>query len=265
MAHNILGQVFNTVKDQKRTAFMPFFVAGFPDFNRSCNLIQIASRYADVIELGIPYSDPLADGTVVQQANDIALQNGMNIFRVCKLIKTLRKRQVHTPIVLMAYANLVSCTGVDVFYRYAKEAGADAVLIPDVPLEEIKPYTRFAKRYGLRQILLASLATDNKRLRSIDQLSQGFIYLVSVLGTTGVRKTIDTQCIEYLKKASVMNLRSPVCVGFGVSSRLHAVALAKAGAHGYIVGSALLKFILKNQSKKDLELGFERFIKTFKL
>ena len=260
---NTIEKTFRELERQKRPAFMPFFVAGFPNLNISLKTIELAAKYSNIIEIGVPYSDPLADGSTIQAAASAALSRGMNTKRTLVLVSTLRKRGVKTPIVLMLYANLIEQVGIEKFFRKAAHAGVDGVIIPDVPLEESVPFREAAKRQEVKFISLVGLATSKSRLRQIDAAGDGFLYLVSVLGTTGARKNVGFPCVMYLRKAKKLNLRLPICVGFGISDKKQAQTLVRAGSRGYIVGSTLVQFIHKNHSKTNFYKSFERLLKSF--
>ena len=253
---------FEKSREDKIIAFMPFFVTGFPDYNTSFRAVMVAAEFADVIEISMPYSDPLSDGPVIQQANQIALQNGMTVDKFFRFIKKLRSSGVTQPIVLMIYCNIIFAYGIDKFYSEANEAGADAILIPDLPLEECGAYRTSAKKNKLEQVYLAALTTDKSRLGKISKLQPCFIYLVSVLGTTGSRKRISGECLDYLKKNK---FDTPVCVGFGLSNKSQAKILQSVGADGYIIGSLLVKFIRDNHKKKKFLSLFRIFLNKLKV
>jgi len=231
-------------KTAKRVAFMPFVVAGDPDFKTSLAVLKRLSEHADLIELGFPYSDPLADGPTIQSADGRALASGMTTEKVFELIAQFRKFS-QKPISVLVYANLVYQQGIDTFYRKAKEAGIDGVLIPDVPVEEAKPFVSSAKKHGVHPIFLVAQTTTNERLKKILKHATGYLYLVSVLGVTGKRSAFSEETTEFIKRIRSQT-SLPLAVGFGISTREQAVGFAKAGADGVIVGSAIVDIIAKH-------------------
>lgn len=236
---------FRELKNLKRTAFMPFLAAGHPNYKKSLDCLIELSKQADFLEIGFPYSDPLADGPVIQAADSLALKNGMTTAKVFSLISELRKKTA-APVIVLVYANLVYQQGIDNFYRRAKKAGIDGVLIPDAPFEEAGEFVLAAKKYSIAPIFLVTQTTTLKRLKNILSVAEGFLYLVSVLGVTGARKNfnLDTlKFISFIKKHTTM----PIAVGFGVSVPAQLKELKAVGADGVIVGSALVKLALNDK------------------
>ncbi len=224
--------------------FVPFTVLGDPTPTKSLKVIKdYVKGGATMLELGLPFSDPVADGPVVQKADQRALKVGMNTDKAFELIEKVRKF-TDVPIGLMLYANLAYVYGLERFYKKAAEVGVTSVLIPDLPPESVhcKKALKLAKRYGLQQVFIVSELTSAKRLKMIAKVSRGFIYLVSTPGVTGVRKDLSPKmknAIQRVKKSTKL----PVLVGFGVSERKHVQAIQKAGADGAIVGSRLVTLI----------------------
>lgn len=239
-----LSQKFKGLKTAKRTAFMPFLVAGDPDFNTSLAVCKCLAEHTDLWELGFPYSDPLADGPTIQAADGRALASGMTTDKVFELVSEIRKFS-SIPISVLVYANLVYQQGIDEFYRKAKEAGIDGVLVPDVPVEESKPFVTSAKKHGIDPIFLVAQTTTNERLKKILKHATGYLYLVSVLGVTGKRTSFSEETTAFIKRIRSQT-RLPLAVGFGISTREQAQNFAKAGADGIIVGSAIVDIIAKH-------------------
>lgn len=256
-----IEQKFKQLKKQGRIAFMPFIVAGDPDFEASLEIVRILTTSADLLEIGFPYSDPLADGPTIQAADQRALKAGMNTDRAFELIKKIREF-TKMPITVLVYANLVYQKGIGRFYQKAKEAGIDAVLIPDVPVEEIAPYMVAAKKTGIDQIFLVTQTTTSQRLKKILLYAQGYLYVVSVLGVTGERVSLSNKVpalVGYVRTHSTL----PVAVGFGISKRTHVLALKKAHVDGYIVGSALIRIIEKNLgNRKKLKGELLKYVQS---
>ncbi len=238
---------FALLKQQHRMGFMPFLVAGDPDLKTSLKIAKVVARHADFLEIGFPFSDPIADGPVIQAANQRALQVGINPDKVFSFIGKLTNFTA-VPITILIYSNLVLRYGINKFYDKAKKAGVSGILLPDVPVEEIRPFYEKAKRYGLDQILLVASTTTDVRLRKILQYASGYVYAVSVLGVTGPRKTLSPTALQLVKKIKLYT-NLPVVAGFGISTRQQANLLRRQGASGYIIGSALIDFINKHRTK----------------
>lgn len=220
---------------------MPFLVGGFPDLKKSLTLLKALSQEADLLEIGFPYSDPLADGPVIQAANTQVLERKITVSHVFGLIKKLRTT-TNVPITVLVYANLVYQRGIEKFYQDAAAAGIDGVLIPDLPAEEFTPFVAAANKAGVLHVCLVSTATTKARLKSILKVAQGYIYLTSVLGVTGARKEIPKNTLVFLKGLT-RQTALPIAVGFGISNARQVSSLRKNGAAGAIVGSALIKMV----------------------
>lgn len=227
---------------------MPFLVAGDPDFTTSISIVRQVLPFADLLEIGFPYSDPLADGPTIQNADARALQSGMNPSRVFALIRAIRKTSI-IPITALVYANLVYQRGIERFYRDAQRAGIDGVLVPDVPVEETEPFVAAAKKFGVSPIFLVTLTTNPERLKKILLHAEGFLYIVSLLGVTGARRSLPKELARLLETIK-SKTGLPLAVGFGISKRSHITTLAKAGADGTIIGSALIKLIEESLDDK---------------
>lgn len=236
---------------------MPFLVAGDPDFASSLEYIKSVVERADMLELGFPYSDPLADGPTIQAADSRALKSGMNTDKVFELVSEIRKFS-QIPITVLVYANLVYQQGIDNFYRKAKEAGIDGVLVPDVPVEESEPFVAAAKKHGIDRIFLVAQTTTPERLKKILKHATGYLYLVSVLGVTGKRKEFSNDTIAFIKRIRAQTKIS-LAVGFGISTREQALAFSRVGADGIIVGSAIVDLISKHGDSSELT----KFVKSF--
>lgn len=222
----------------KKTGLIPFVVAGDPTYELSLAMLRTLCDFAAVIEIGIPYSDPLADGPAIQAGAARALVNGMNLHRAMQLIKDVRAFS-DVPIIAFTYANPVYKTGISRFLTLAKEAGADGIIIPDLPHEESETLRSELERIDMAYVPLVSL-TSGERAARIAKTATGFVYCVSTLGVTGERKNFAAQLpvfVEQVKSVSVV----PVAVGFGVS-QAEQVAELSAYTDGVIVGSAFVKY-----------------------
>ncbi len=242
---------------------MPFIVGGDPNFQTSLKIAKTLCKYADLLEIGFPYSDPLADGPTIQAADMRALSAGATTDSVFRLIKNIRKFS-QIPITVLIYANLVLQRGIDKFYKDASDSGIDGVLIPDVPVEEADVFAKAAAKYNINQIFLITQTTDNQRLRKILMRAQGFLYLVSILGVTGARKSFTDDTKQFIRRVRKQT-SLPLCVGFGVSTPKQFKEMVKAGADGVIVGSAIVDLIAKNFGKNNLLGEIESFSEQFKI
>jgi tryptophan synthase alpha chain len=224
-----------------RAAFIPFMTAGFP-YERTCRDIIVAldEAGADVIEVGLPFSDPLADGPVIQAAGTRALAGGMTPEGAFSLISKIAQK-VRSPLVLMTYVNPMIRMGLDRFAERAKDAGVSGVIVPDLPLEEAEEWTSIAEKRGLDSILMAAPTTPRERTARIARNSKGFLYYVSTTGTTGGALTISSELQQRLTETRQLS-PVPVAVGFGVSTPEQAAALADHG-DAVIVGSALIRAV----------------------
>jgi tryptophan synthase alpha chain len=221
-----------------RAALMPYLMGGFPDLETSRAIgLAYADGGADLVELGVPYSDPLADGPVIHGAGTKALAAGATLDGVLDVCRTLSER---LPVVLMCYANPVLARGVDAFAAAAADAGASGLIVPDLPLEEAPEVLAACDAAGLALVPLVAPTTPDERLRAIGERARGFLYTVSVAGTTGERTGTTESFATILARASAATA-VPVALGFGIATPEAAAAAAAAGADGVIVGSRLVR------------------------
>ena len=244
-----IAEKFAALKKEGRTAFVTFVTAGDPDYDTSLKIIQgLPKAGADIIEMGMPFTDPMADGPAVQAAGLRALAGGQTMKKTLKLLKAFRIGDKTTPVVLMGYYNPIYVYGVDKFLVDAKAAGADGLIVVDLPPEEDDELCIPAMKAGLNFIRLATPTTDDARAPAVFKNTSGFVYYVSVLGITGT-KAPDLKSV----KANVVRLKNhtdlPICVGFGVKTAEQARIIAK-NADGVVVGSALVTAIEKSLDKK---------------
>ncbi|MDI6718177.1 MAG: tryptophan synthase subunit alpha [Methanomicrobiales archaeon] len=236
---NRIDRVFESLN---RPAFIAFLVGGDPD-REGC--VQAAKSLidggADILELGIPFSDPVADGPTIQRADLRALQGGANPAMVLDIVREIRDCS-DLPVVLLTYGNIVHRRGVERFYREAAASGADGVLIVDMPHEECRDVLETAERYGMRQIFLVAPTTSEERMGRILASAGGFVYLVSRLGTTGGREQLSDDTLEMIGRIRPRTAL-PLAVGFGISRAEHIRACAAAGVDAVIVGSAIVDIV----------------------
>ncbi len=240
-----IGQAFQSAAQDGRRAFIPFMTAGFPDRTTCLDLlVALADNGADVIEVGLPFSDPLADGPLIQQSSQTALDQGLTPPAVLDLIADARAR-INCPLVIMSYWNPIFKMGPNRFATQARDAGATGVIVPDLPLEEAEVWLEVAEPTGLETIMMVAPTTPADRRRRIMDVGRGFLYYVSLTGVTGSSFTVSPELIENLRAVRAES-PLPVAVGFGVSRPDQARALARA-VDGVIVGSALIKEVLSHQ------------------
>jgi len=257
---NRIDKKFKELKKKRKKAFIAFIMAGDPTLGITEKLIfELEEQGVDIVELGIPFSDPLADGPTIQRSSERALKKKINIDSVFKLVRNVRLRTV-LPIVFLTYYNLIYHYGLERFVRNAKAGGVDGVVIPDLPPEESGRLRRIARRRNFSIIHLLAPTSSRKRIKMIADASTGFIYYVSLTGTTGARKKLPQELSGSLRRIKRMT-KKPVCVGFGISRPGQVRSISRL-ADGVIVGSAIIKVIEKNINKKGLVKKVGRFVKS---
>lgn len=254
-----MGRIEVVFSRLKKPAFIGFTVAGDPD-KETC--IRAATALieggTDILELGIPFSDPVADGPTIQKADERAIAAGTKVDTVFEIVRELRKK-TDIPIVFLAYYNMVYHRGVDRFYKEAHEAGVDGILIADMPVEESDDVYETALNYGIDPIFLITQTTSDERIKKIAARAHGYLYLVAVLGVTGVRDTVSNGAIDLLQRVRKYTA-VPLALGFGISTPDHAKVCAGARADGVIVGSAIVNIIEKDLGNPD---NMTRDLKTY--
>ena len=243
---NRIDQVFKQIKRENRKALIPYIMAGDPDLGSTKDLVlDLESAGADIIELGVPFSDPLADGPTIQRAAERSLQQGTTLRKVLALVKEIR-RHTRIPLVLMTYYNPVFRFGIERFAEEAVRAGVDGTIIPDLIPDEADDFIRAAKQHGLDTVFLLAPTSTPDRIRKVTKAATGFIYYVSITGITGSKLSMSSamkNTLEAVKKSS----NKPVAVGFGIPNPAEASAAAKL-ADGVIIGSAIVKMIAQGKS-----------------
>lgn len=243
-------------------AFIPFITCGYPNKQATMLAVKTAQENgADLIELGIPFSDPTAEGPVIQEANLKALQGGIHTDEIFEMVKELRtKSGIVVPMVFMTYANVVFSYGIERFMQKAAEVGMDGIILPDVPFEEKNEFDKVAKQYDIAMISLIA-PTSNNRIAKIAKEASGFIYIVSSLGVTGVRSDIKTD-IGSIVKVIRENSKVPCAVGFGISTPEQAQKMSSL-SDGAIVGSAIIKRLATLENEPNLEAKEPEVIGTY--
>ena len=237
-----IDEKFNELKNNNKLALMPFIIAGDPNIEKTSEiLLKLQEKGADLIELGIPYSDPLADGPVIQLSASRALNSGTTPKKVIQLLESL-KGKLNIPIILFTYFNPLLRFGFEEFCEMASKAGVSGLIIPDLPLEETYKFSKIVGNYSMDLILLVAPTTPFERMKIISNKTKGFTYLVSVTGVTGERNEMEKRVETLITKLKEIS-SNPVAVGFGISSPEHVNKVSQWGADGVIVGSAFVKRI----------------------
>jgi len=258
-----VDEKFYELKNNKRLALMPFIMAGDPNIEITSEiLLKLQEKGADLIELGIPYSDPLADGPVIQVAASRALKSGTNPRKVIKLLECL-KGKLNIPIILFSYLNPLLCFGFENFCEIASNAGVSGLIVPDLPLEEAYKFSQIVSNHSMDLILLVAPTTPFERMKQISNHTKGFTYLVSVTGVTGERSKMENRVENLISKLKDVN-SNPIAVGFGISTSEHVNKVREWGADGVIIGSAFVKRI-SSSSQKDVVDHVGEFCKEMRL
>ena len=258
-----IKEKFEELERKNEKALISYIMLGFPNEKATMSTIRgLVKGGADIIELGFPFSDPLADGPVIQNASTVSLEKGTNISKIFNIVKKIRK-ETEIPLVLMTYTNILHRMGYQKFIRDAKKAGIDGFILPDMSIGESKDYLQAAKN-NADTIFLISPNTTKTRIEKIAKASTGFLYLVAVFGTTGVKTGIKNYTLKAIKNVKKQTKgKIPIGIGFGVSTPEDVKKYIKAGADAVIVGSAYLKLIEKTKQEK-LEATIALFTKKLK-
>ena len=242
-AANRLDTTFARLREEGRLGFFPYLMAGFPDRETSARLLRlVAEAGADGVELGIPFSDPLADGVTIQRASAVALENGASVADALEMVAELRQHH-EMPVVLMSYVNPLLAYGLDKLCQDAARLGIDGFIVPDLSIEEAAEFQSRCAAAGLHYIYLVAPTSTDERLRSVGEKAGGFVYCVALVGTTGARDRLSGDLAPFLDRVR-SHIATPRVVGFGISSPAHVAAL-HGHAEGAIVASALVDAIEK--------------------
>ncbi len=255
---NRINQLFS---QKTRNILSVYFTAGHPGLNDTAFIIrELQKNGVDQIEIGIPFSDPMADGPVIQSSSSIALRNGMTLKLLFSQLENIRK-EVDIPLILMGYLNPVMQYGFERFCEDCQRVGIDGLIIPDLPFEDyLSSYKSIAEQHGLKIIMLITPDTSSERIRLIDKHTDGFIYMVSSASTTGVQQGFDEKKEAYFRKIQAMGLRNPCLIGFGISNKSTLETAGKYAA-GIIIGS---KFIQCLEKEKDIPSAVKSLLECLK-
>tara|TARA_B100001029_G_C14966147_1_gene397418 strand:- start:21 stop:854 length:834 start_codon:yes stop_codon:yes gene_type:complete len=263
-----IEKTFRNLKDANQSALITFITAGDPDFNISKKILfNLPNSGADIIEIGVPFSDPMADGPIIQKSYKRALNNGINLDKVLSLVQLFRKKNKDTPIILMGYYNPIYQKGLKLFFQQAEKSGVDGILIVDLPPENDNEIQKYIKDSDIKFIRLATPTTDRRRLSKILKISSGFLYYVSITGITGTNLGNLANVKSIYKKFRSFS-KIPIVVGFGINTPDKAKNVSKY-ADGVVIGSSIVNEVDKTIGKKsnineDVLKLVKRFSKAIK-
>lgn len=256
-----MNRITNLFETKKAGILSVYFTAGYPQLNDTATILrELEAKGVNMVEVGIPFSDPMADGPVIQESSTVALRNGMSIRLLFQQLKEIRQT-VQIPIILMGYLNPIMQYGFEAFCQSCVEVGVDGMIIPDLPYADyMADYKAIADRYDLKMIMLITPETSEERVRLIDAHTSGFIYMVSSAATTGAQQSFNEQKQAYFRRINAMNLRNPRLVGFGISNKATFEAAA-ANSSGAIIGS---KFVQLLKSEPTIAGAVDQLLEALK-
>ena len=256
---NRIDQLF---AKKKKEVLSVYFTAGYPDLKDTVPVLQSLERNGvDLVEIGIPFSDPMADGPVIQASGTQALKNGMSLRELFRQLSNVRQ-SVSMPLVLMGYLNPIMQFGFEHFCAEANRCGVDGVIIPDLPFADyLKDYKPIAEKHGIHMIMLITPETSEERIRLIDENTSGFIYMVSSASVTGAKSVFGDENLQYFRRVNSMNLKNPRLIGFGISNKITFDAACE-NASGAIIGS---KFVSLLGSEKSIEAAVDKLMEAIRL
>jgi tryptophan synthase alpha chain len=260
----MMGRIEVAFKKIKGPAFIGFTVGGDPDKETSVRIAKaLIDGGTDILEIGVPFSDPVADGPTIQKADERALAAGTTPTIIFDIVRAVRAYS-DVPIVFLTYYNIIYRRGIERFYHEAHEAGVDGILVADMPVEESDEVTEIAHRYGIDPIFLITRTTTDERIQKIADRAKGYLYLVAVLGVTGARDQISGEAIDLIRQVRKYT-KFPLALGFGISTPDHAATCAAGGADGVIVGSAIVDIVEKNlKSPAKMETELKNYVSGMK-
>lgn len=258
---NRIDSTFARLKKRRQKALIGYLTAGYPTLRAFRTLVPLLQESGlDILEIGVPFSDPIADGPTIQRSSQIALRHHVTLKSILSQVRQFRQRGVTIPFVIMTYGNPVHAMGIEKFFALSKAAGVDGVILPDIIPEEAAPYEKAAKRHQLHVIHLVTPATPRARAKQIVKKTRGFLYAVSLTGVTGTRKILPRHLKGFLSGLKRMS-KAPVAVGFGISTPSHVRELAPV-VDGVIIGSALIQSVTHSKSQRYESVG--RFVRSLK-
>lgn len=256
-----MNRINSLFEQKKENILSVYFTAGFPKLEDTLPTLRtLQANGVDLVEIGVPFSDPMADGVVIQNSSHQALQNGMSIRKLFEQLTSIRA-EIHIPLIMMGYLNPVMQFGFEAFCKECHRVGVDGMIIPDLPMADfLAEYKEIAARYGLEFIFLITPETSEARIREIDSHTNGFIYMVSSAATTGTQTSFDNK-VEYFNRINAMNLKNPRLIGFGISNK-STRDMVNRYSSGAIIGSAFIKALEETQDvEKGVQLLLERLEK----
>ncbi|MDR2040084.1 MAG: tryptophan synthase subunit alpha [Bacteroidales bacterium] len=255
---NRIDQLF---AEKKNNILSVYFTAGYPDYNDTVTtIVELASHGVDMIEIGIPFSDPMADGPVIQHSGTVALNNGMTLKSLFSQLTGIRQK-VDIPLIMMGYLNPILQFGIEHFCHSCAETGIDGMIIPDLPFTDyLKDFKPVIRKYGLHCIMLITPETSTERIRMIDEHTSGFIYMVSTASTTGAKSGFDAKTMAYFEQVNSLKLKNPRMIGFGISNKDTFEAATKYAA-GAIIGSTFIRLVGESPSIHDAVEKLVRIIR----
>ena len=256
-----MNRIEELFRNKKEDILSVYFTAGYPELNDTARIIRyLENAGADLVEVGIPFSDPVADGPTIQDSNKIALSNGMTLRKLLDQLKQDRSN-INIPVLLMGYLNPILQYGIEKFCQDCFESGVSGLIIPDLPMDEyLEDYKNTFNNFGLINIFLITPQTSEGRIKYIDNHSNGFIYMVSSASTTGAKKGISDEQMNYFRRIQNLNLKNPRLIGFGISD-YDSFKVACEFAQGAIIGSAFIKVLARS---KNIEVDVTSYIKSVK-
>ena len=265
---NRIEKKFNELKLKKQKGLICYVVGGYPDpISSEKIIISLVEGGADFIEIGIPFSDPIADGPMIQEASFRALQNGITPDICLNLIRKIRKTYPLLPILIMTYSNILQKRGFKYFMEEAKDAGTDGFILPDMTIEESKDYAYYSKKLGLASVFLVAPNTSDIRIKKTLKVSTGFVYLVSVFGITGMRNSFNNYTLAAIKKIKKLSANNNnISVGFGISTPNHVKLMSNNGADAVIVGSAIIQMVNRYKDNNiNLQNRLKKYVTSLKV
>lgn len=253
-----MNRINQLLQDRTKPVLSIYYPAGYPNLNDTTAVLHtLQQKGIDMVEIGIPFSDPMADGPVIQEASTQALRNGISLRLLFQQIKDIRKERITMPIILMGYLNPIMQYGFESFCQTCAEIGIDGVIIPDLPFADyLENYKPIADQYGQNMIMLITPETSDERIRQIDEHTDGFIYMVSSAATTGMQKDFESQKQHYFKRIKELKLKHPYLIGFGISNKATYEA-ASQNSSGGIIGS---KFVQLLKTEPSIEAAVDKLL-----